>query len=140
MSIVPAHAGTIAVSFPGGPACPRVLIAEGNVLVNEVADGLNPSPAERRSSEQRPRDIRKPVGLAVATAQQENHRFVGQILDGVLRCCDVDDVGFTRIVDDAATRQPDLPGRRNDPAAPVTKPVVITTYRDWRGGDKVIGH
>src|SRR6201993_2699650 len=45
VGIVPADAGAIAVSFPGRPGGARVLIAEGNVLVNVIADGLDPAPA-----------------------------------------------------------------------------------------------
>ena len=51
MGKVPADAGTIAVSLPCGPACPRVLVTEDNVLMNEIADGLNPAPAKRRIPE-----------------------------------------------------------------------------------------
>jgi len=47
VGIVPADAGAIAVSFPGRPSGTRVFIAEGNVLVNIIADGLDPPPAER---------------------------------------------------------------------------------------------
>src|SRR3984893_3393802 len=47
VSIVPADAGAIAVSLPGRPGGARVFIAEGNVLVNKIADRLDPAPAGR---------------------------------------------------------------------------------------------
>src|SRR6266403_3348455 len=72
VSIVPADAGAIAEGFPSRPAGTRMFIAEGNVLVNEVADGLDATPAERRLPEQRPCDLGKPIGLAIAAGQQEH--------------------------------------------------------------------
>src|SRR5438270_220525 len=44
---IPADAGTIAVSFPRRPAGARMLVAEGNMLVHVVADGLDTGPASR---------------------------------------------------------------------------------------------
>jgi hypothetical protein len=82
--IVPADAGAIAISFPRRPGGARVFVAEGNVLVNVVADGLNPAQGERDFPEQRPCDLGKAVGLVIAAAQQEHQALVGQILDGVL--------------------------------------------------------
>ena len=49
--IIPADAGAIAVSFPGGPGGARMLVPEGNVLVNVVADGLDAGPTERAFAE-----------------------------------------------------------------------------------------
>src|SRR5271166_4218244 len=84
VSIIPANAGTIAEGFPSRPAGARVLVAEGDVLMNVVADGLDAAPAERRIPEERPGDLGKPVGLAVTAAQQEHQGLVGQILDSML--------------------------------------------------------
>src|SRR5271155_4002523 len=63
--IVPADAGAIAISFPRRPGGARVFVAEGNVLVNVIANGLDAGPAERRIAEPRPGDIGQPVGLAI---------------------------------------------------------------------------
>src|SRR5689334_21106871 len=46
VSKVPADAGAIAVSFPRCPGGARVFVAEDNVLVNVIADGLDTGPAE----------------------------------------------------------------------------------------------
>src|SRR5207302_2933434 len=42
---IAADAGTVAIGFPGGSAGTRVLVAKGDVLVNKVADRLDPAPA-----------------------------------------------------------------------------------------------
>ena len=48
-----------------------MLVAEGEVVVYEVADGLRPRPAERRMSEEAPSLIGKAIGLTIAAAKQE---------------------------------------------------------------------
>src|SRR5215831_14745904 len=67
--IIAADASAIAVGFPGRPAWARVFIPEGNVLVNEVADGLDAPPTDRRLPEQRPCNLGEPVGLAITAGQ-----------------------------------------------------------------------
>ena len=41
MRIIPADAGAIAEGFPSRPAGAGVFVAEGDVLVNVIADGLD---------------------------------------------------------------------------------------------------
>ncbi len=52
--------------------------------MNEVADRLNTTPAERRAREETPGDLRQLVGLAVATSTQEDQRLLRKLLDGML--------------------------------------------------------
>jgi hypothetical protein len=104
VSIVPAYAGAIAEGFPSRPAGTRMFIAEGNVLVNEVADGLDATPAERRLPEQRPCDLGKPIGLAIAAAQQEHQGLVGQVFHSVLICLAGDHIRLVRVVHDPIGR------------------------------------
>src|SRR5437016_3646065 len=69
MCVVAANAVALYVCFGRGPGGAGVLVAEGQVVVYEIADGLHPRPAERRMSEQAPRLVGKAVGLTVATTQ-----------------------------------------------------------------------
>ena len=62
VSEVPADAGAIAIRLPRRPGGACVFVAEGNVLVSVIADGLDPAPAGWGFPEQRPRDLGKPVG------------------------------------------------------------------------------
>ena len=62
----------------------RMLVAEGDVLVHEVADRLHPRPAERRLAEEAPGLVGQAVGLAVAAAEQEQQGFRRQVLNLVL--------------------------------------------------------
>ena len=74
-----------------------VLVAEGDVVVDEVADGLHPRPAERRMSEQAPRLVRKAIGLTVATPKQEQQGFRRQVLDLMLQSVQVGRIRHARI-------------------------------------------
>ena len=71
-----------------------VLVAEGDAVVDVVADRLDPRPARRRIAEQRPGGVREPVGVAVAAAQQEDEHVVGQVLDRVLLGVRHDGIGL----------------------------------------------
>src|ERR1700760_4247346 len=51
MGEVATHPGTLLIGFPGGLGCARVLVPKLKVVVDEVADGLHPSPSKRRSGE-----------------------------------------------------------------------------------------
>ena len=62
--IIAADAGAIAEGFPGRPTVACVFVAEGDVLGNVVADGLDAAPAEWRLPEQRPGGLGEPVALA----------------------------------------------------------------------------
>ena len=58
-----------------------MLVAELDMTMNEVANGLDPLPAGRRSAEERPCGIRKPVGLAISAAEKKDQRAFGQSAD-----------------------------------------------------------
>jgi hypothetical protein len=82
------------------------------VIVHIVAYRLHSGSTWRRRVEQRPREVVQPVDLAVAAAQQKQHRLVGQVvhrvLDGVRRML----VDEAVIADDEIDRQRQTPGRR----------------------------
>jgi hypothetical protein len=77
-----------------------VFIAEGEVLVDVIADRLHPAPTERGFPEQRPCDLGKPVGFTIAAAQQEHQSVVGQILDRMLLCPAGDPIRLARVAND----------------------------------------
>ncbi len=59
---------------------PRVLVAERDVVVNKVANCLDLCPTRRRFLEQLPCDIGKPIGLAIAAAEQIDDGPAGKSL------------------------------------------------------------
>jgi hypothetical protein len=136
--IITADAGAIAVGFPSRSACARVFIAEGNVLVNVAADGLDTAPAERRLPEQRSCDLGKSVGPAIAAGQEERQGVVGQILHSVLICVGSDHIRLARVIHDSFGGLPGSSRRSQDPTAPVTKAVAVCTDRDQWAGNKVV--
>ena len=93
MCVVATNAVALYVRFVGGSGGAGVLVAEGEVVVYEVADGLHPRPAERRMAEQTPSLIGKAIGLTVAATKQEQQGLRWQVLDLVLQRVQVDRVG-----------------------------------------------
>ena len=75
MGEIPTDADPFVEGFPGGAGVAGVVLPEADVLVHEVADGLDASPAFH-VAELRPGYLGQPVGLAVAAAQQEQQGIV----------------------------------------------------------------
>ena len=84
MGEISTNALPLAIRLQCGSRWPRVLVAELDVLVDEITDGLDTTPAGGRLVEQRPGRLRKAVGLAVATPQQVHQSLFGQVVDRVL--------------------------------------------------------
>src|SRR5206468_10476354 len=84
MRIIAADALAFLVRLPRRLGGARMLVAEDDVAMNEIADRLHPRPTRRRLLEQLPGDLRKPVGLAVAAAEQIDQRIGRQFFDPVL--------------------------------------------------------
>ena len=92
----------------------RVLVAEGDVAVDEVADRLDAAPAGGAGAEQLPGGLGQMVGVAVAAAQEVDQGLVRQVLHRVLHGRGDDRIGGARIVDhrvgaEAGLRQPGPP-------------------------------
>ena len=109
-----------------------MLVAEGEVVVYEVAGGLRPRPAERRMSEEAPSVIGKAIGLTVAAAKQEQQGFRREVLDLVLQRVQVDRIGRARITNNGVSAEGEMAGRCNQAAAPVSKTVAIAFHWDRR--------
>src|SRR5271169_2537853 len=101
MGKVTAHALPFLERLLGRFTGAGVLIAEGDMTMDEVADRLNPLPSGRRSLEQVPSDLGQTIRLAITAAQKKNQGFLGQVLDGVLASRRGDFVRLAGVSDDA---------------------------------------
>src|ERR1700731_77265 len=90
---IPAHAGPLHINIPRGFCRARMLVAEADVVVDEIADRLDPLPARRHTAEQRPRGLRKQIRLAIPATQKKDQVVVRQGFDRVLLGIPGDDVG-----------------------------------------------
>ena len=93
-----------------------------------------------RVPEQRPGDVRQPIGLAVAAAEQELQALLGQILHRVLpiRQRGAAPAGRSR----SRSRWPTVGSarRRHDPRAPVAEAVPVERQRHRRSRRQIVGH
>src|SRR5665213_2858615 len=105
-------------------------IAEADVVMHPVADGLYSAPACRRIVEEIPRDIGKAIDLAI-TAGKEERQYVGrQVLDRELDGVRVERVGLAEILDLRIVPKPHAPGGRDDAGTAVAESVheVVAPY------------
>src|SRR5437867_4028697 len=130
MCVVATNAVALYVCFGRGSGGAGMLVAEGDVVVHEVADGLHARPAERRTSEKAPSLIRKAIGLTVAAPKQEQQGFRRQVLDLVLQRVQVDRIERAGITNNRISAEGETARRCNEAAAPVSKTVTIAFHRD----------
>src|ERR1700761_3773826 len=71
MGEIPADAAPFLVALRRGAVPPGMVVAEFNAVVGVVADRLRPLPASLDAAEERPGQVRKLLGVAVATCQQK---------------------------------------------------------------------
>ena len=109
----------------------RVGVAEGEPIVDIIANGLDACPSRRQTTEKRPGDIRKTVGFAVAAAQQKFQRFDGQILYRDLSGIRFHDIRQTAVADHVATGNGQSIARHDNPRANIPKMVRIGLRRNW---------
>ncbi len=83
--VVATDAIAFRIGLPGRLGRTRMLVAEGDVAMNVIADRLDAGPSRGGLGKKLPRDVGQAVGLAVATAQEIDDRLRRQILDRVLR-------------------------------------------------------
>ncbi len=102
-----------------------VLIAEGDVVVNEVADGLDQRPAFRHFPEFRPGKFRQSVGVAVAAAEEINQRLDRQSLERALHRVRRHVVGIAAVLHKKIRRNRQPPGGRLDHVANIPEAVAI---------------
>src|SRR5215467_12077199 len=93
MREVAADAAPHVVGLGGTAHGAGMLVAELEMVMDEVADRLHAPPAAWRLAEQLPRLLHHAIGLAVAAAGQEYERLMWQLADRVLFRREIDDVG-----------------------------------------------
>src|SRR3984893_12489835 len=84
MRVVSADASPLSERNPRRLRWASVRVAERDVMMHIVANGLNSLCATGRHREERPRQSREPVGLAVSTAEEKLKALLGEILHRML--------------------------------------------------------
>jgi len=136
---VAAHAATLDHDVGGGPGRAGVLVAEGDMGMNEIADRLHARPARRCRAEAGPSRVHETIGLAVSAAQQEDQRVVRQFRDLVCARRRFDRVGQARIRDQRVRGNCELACRRHQSATEIAERIQISCHRQ-RGCDaKLVG-
>ena len=79
VSEVPAHAASLGMGIPRRLCRAGMGVAEGDAIVDIVADRLHQRPTLRNLREQGPRRIRQAIGLAVAAAEQIDQHLHRQV-------------------------------------------------------------
>src|SRR5258705_9988394 len=82
--VVATHALAFIERLPGGFGRARMLVAESDVAMDEIADRLHTRPPGWRLFEEVPGHLGQAVRLAIATAEEEDQRLCRQILYRVL--------------------------------------------------------
>jgi hypothetical protein len=78
MGEIPADAAAFLVALRRGAVPSGMVVAEFNAVVGVVADRLRSLPSAPDASEERPGEVRKLLGVAVATCQQEGEDVTRQ--------------------------------------------------------------
>ena len=84
-------------------------------------------------------DVRKPVGLAIAAAEQVDQRLRRQLLDCVLPRGGHHRIGQAAVAHHAVSEKTHRARRRNDTAAPIAEAVTIGRDRHARAGGEKVG-
>ena len=132
MRVVAADAGAFVECLRGAARGAGILVVEGDVVMNVVADGLHARVPRSRAAEELPGRLRQQVGLAIAAAQQEYEGFFGQILHGVLPGVGHNFIRLAAIVDYAVGRQAEAARRRENAMALVSEGVAIAVKSEWK--------
>ena len=113
-----------------------MMIAEIQMVADEVANRLNPAPAARCRPEQLPGNIGKLVGFAVAAAECINQCVVRQLFDRDLFGVELDRVRPAAILKDSVTANRQIARRRDEAADTIAECVEINLRRNrWSGLD-----
>jgi len=102
-----------------------ILIAERDMLVNEVADRLHPAPSWGCAAEQRPGVVHHHVRLAVTAAKEIDQRIVRQIGHSMFLRRGIDEVRLPAVSDDRIVRQPQFAGGRQQAHAFIPEPIDV---------------
>src|ERR1700676_3319826 len=110
--VIAADAGPFAESLRGAACGACVLIIEGDMVMNVIADCLHARVTRSYGAEKLPGCLRQQVGLTIAAAQKEHEGLFGQILDRVLPGCGHNLIQLAAIPDHAVGSKAQAAGRR----------------------------
>ena len=99
MGEIAADAAGIVVNVEGGFERISEVITKGDVIVDPIANGLNPWPPKRGRTKKLPGDIGELVDFAITARQKERKRIARQILDLVLRRIRMLFIGLALVLD-----------------------------------------
>jgi len=74
--VIAADAGPLLKSLPGRLSGAGVLVTEGDMLMDEIADCLDAFPSGGRLAEEVPSYLGQQIGPAISAPQQEQHAAV----------------------------------------------------------------
>jgi hypothetical protein len=138
MGEVAANADPLLIGFIGGTGGAGILIAERQMVADEIADRLNPAPAAKCRSEQLPSDVTKLVGFAITAAERKNQRVVWQSFDRDLFGIELDRIGLAAILDDGVAANRQITRGRDKPANMVAECVEISLRRNRRPWSRMV--
>ena len=109
-----------------------MFISKHDVIVHEIAYGLNALPALWHMSEQAPGLLAQKIGFAVAASHQINQRFIRQVLNPMLDSISYDRIRQAAVADDGICRAEEGPWRSKDAVAPIAELIVIPGHAGAR--------
>ena len=113
------------------------MIAEIQMVADEVANRLNPAPAARCRAKQLPGNIEKLVGFAIAAAECINQCVVRQPFDSDLFGVEHDWVRLAAILDNGVAANREIARRRDEAADTIAECVEINLRRNrWSGFER----
>jgi hypothetical protein len=78
------HPALLGESVPCRARRPRVFVTEGQVLVHEIANGLDQRPPFGDIAKKRPSSLEQSIGFAISTTEEINEHVRGKVLKKVL--------------------------------------------------------
>ena len=107
MGEIAANADPLLIGLVGGAGGAGILIAESQLVADEIANRLNPAPPARGGPEQLPSNVGELVGFAITAAERKNQCVVWQSFDRDLLRIELDRIGLAANLNDgvAANRQ-----------------------------------
>ena len=128
MREVPAHTAPLGIGFRSRTCRAGVFVAESEMVMHKIANGLNTRPAGRRIFEKPPGFVRQQVGLAITAAEQKLKCLRRQMLDLMLHGIQNHGIRCAAIPDDRIGSKGKTPGGSNEPVAPIAETVAVAFH------------
>src|ERR1700730_14788831 len=134
MGEIAANAHPLLIGFIGSAGGAGILIAERQMVADEIADRLNPAPAAKCRSEQLPSEVTKLIGFAITAAESKNQSVVWQSFDRDLFGIELDRIGLAAILDDGVAANGQIASGRDKPANMIAERIDINLRWNRRRG------